>query len=48
LSRTVSLGLEGRHHDRTSTDSSSNYVDNRVLFTLLYSSGPLFTPLRRR
>jgi hypothetical protein len=48
LSRTVSLGLEGRHHDRTSTISSSNYVDNRVLFTLLYSSGPLFTPLRRR
>lgn len=48
LSRTVSLGLEGRHHDRASTLSSSDYVDNRVLFTVLYSSGPLFAPLRRR
>jgi hypothetical protein len=48
LSRTVSLGLEGRHHDRTSTVSSSSYVDNRILFTVLYSSGPLFAPLRWR
>jgi hypothetical protein len=48
LSHTVSLGLEGRHHDRTSTVSSSSYVDNRVLLTILYSSGSQFTPLRRR
>ncbi len=48
LSRTVSLGLEARHHDRNSTVSSFNFVDNRALITLLYSSGPLFTPLHRR
>ena len=48
LNRTVSLGLEGSHHDRTSTDSLSSYVDNRILLTVLYSSGPLFAPLLRR
>lgn len=48
LSNSVSLGLEGRHLDHTSTDSSSSYVDNRILITLLYSSGPLFTSLRGR
>jgi len=48
LTREVSLGLEGRHHDRDSTLATSSFVDNRVLLTILYSSGPLFTPLRRR
>jgi hypothetical protein len=46
INRTLSLGLEGRHLDRSSTVSSSNFVDNRALFTVLYSSGSLFTPLR--
>ncbi|HSB02329.1 MAG TPA: hypothetical protein VLE49_16885 [Anaerolineales bacterium] len=44
--RSVSLGLEGRHIERDSTDPLSSYVDNRVLFTIQYSSGPLFTQLR--
>lgn len=48
LTRTVSLGLEGRRNERRSTDSTLEFVDNRALLTLLYSSGPLFTPLRRR
>ena len=48
ISRTVSLALEGRRIDRTSTVPASNYVDNRVLFTVLYSSGTLFSPLRIR
>lgn len=48
LNRTVSLGLEARHHDRDSTVSSLNFVDNRALITIQYSSGPLFTPLHRR
>jgi len=48
LTRTVSVGLEGRRTERRSTDSTVDFVDNRLLFTLLYSSGPLFTPLHRR
>lgn len=47
LTRTVSMGLEGRRSERRSTDSTLEFVDNRALLTLLYSSGPLFTPLRR-
>jgi len=46
INRAVSLGLEGRHLDRSSTVPSSNFVDNRVLFTILYSSAPLYTQLR--
>jgi hypothetical protein len=46
MTRSVNLGLEGRRIDRTSTDPSASYIDNRVLFTIQYSSGPLFTQLR--
>lgn len=48
ITRTVSVGLEGRRTERRSTDSTLDFVDNRLLLTLLYSSGPLFTPLHRR
>lgn len=48
ITRTVSVGLEGRRTERRSTDSTRGFIDNRVLLTLLYSSGPLFTPLYRR
>jgi hypothetical protein len=48
LTRSISLGLEGSRTDRTSTDPTAYYVDNRVLFSVLYSSGPLFTPVHGR
>jgi hypothetical protein len=48
ITRAVSVGLEGSHTERRSTDSTMGFVDNRLLLTLLYSSGPLFTPLHRR
>lgn len=48
LTRTISLGLEANRTDRTSTDPTSNYVDNRMLLSVLYSSGPLFTPVPGR
>lgn len=48
LTRTISLGLEGSRTQRTSTDSTVTFVDNRVLFSVLYSSGPLFTPVHGR
>ena len=48
ITRTVSVGLEGRRTERRSTDSTADFVDNRLLFTLVHSSGPLFTPLHRR
>ncbi len=48
ITRAVSVGLEGSRTERRSTDSTMGFVDNRLLLTLLYSSGPLFTPLHRR
>ncbi len=48
VTRTISLGLEGRRTDRATTDVTQNYVDNRVLLSLLYSSGALFTPVPGR
>jgi hypothetical protein len=48
LSRDISLGLEGSRHDRDSTLPTYVFVDNRVLFSVAYSSGPLFTPQRRK
>jgi hypothetical protein len=48
ITRTISLGLEGRRTDRATTDVTQNYVDNRLLFSVLYSSGVLFTPVPGR
>ena len=48
LTRTLSLGLEGRRADRTSTEPGAEFEENRVFFTVLYSSGPLFTPVSSR
>ena len=42
--KSLTLGLEGHHIVRTSTASTLDFVENRVLFSVLYSSGPLFTP----
>lgn len=48
LSPRTSLGLEGHRTDRTSTDPSLEFVDKRVFLSVLYSSGPLFTPVLGR
>jgi hypothetical protein len=48
LSRTVSLGLEGRRTERSSTVPAVEYEENRVFLSVLYSSGPLFSPVSSR
>lgn len=45
FTRTVSAGLEGRRTVRHSTDPTAEFVDHRLVLTLLYSSRPLFTPV---
>ena len=47
VNRNLSAALDGRKSWRYSTDVRQEYTDNRVLFSLLYSSSPLFTPVRR-
>lgn len=44
MTRTISFGAEGHHTLRTSTLKSTEFTENRVLFSVMYSSGPLFTP----
>lgn len=46
LTRTVGVRLEGLHTERRSTDSTGDFVDNRVFLALLYSSGSLYHPSR--
>lgn len=48
VNRNVSLELEGRRIDRTSTVSTAEFEENRVFFSVLYSSSPLFTPVYTR
>lgn len=48
LSRSLTLGLEGRRVSRSSTDTATEFTEKRGLLTLLYSSGPLYTPIMRR
>lgn len=48
LSPRTSLELEGHRYDRISTDPLMEFVDNRVFLSVLYSSGPLFTPVHGR
>lgn len=48
VARNLSLGLEGRRIERASTSEASEFVDKRVLLTLLYSTAPLYSPLSRR
>lgn len=47
VNRNLSARLEGRTTWRHSTDALQEYTDNRVLFSLLYGSSPLFVPVRR-
>jgi hypothetical protein len=46
--RNILVGLEARRTERTSTDPTAPYTDNRVLFTVLYSGGPAFRTLSVR
>lgn len=48
LSPNTSIGVELRRDERSSTTTTAEFVDRRVLLSLAYSSGPLFTPLGRR
>ncbi len=48
LTRTVSVALQASRNQRRSTDPTLGYVDNRLLLSVLYSSGPLFAPLHRK
>jgi hypothetical protein len=48
MTRSVTLALEGRREDRSSTIPAAEYVDNRVYFSILYRSSPLFTPVTTR
>lgn len=43
--RHLGLMLEGLRIERTSTDPLSEFVDKRVLFTVQYTTGPLYAPL---
>lgn len=44
----VTLAVEGRREERSSTVPDAEYVDNRVYLSILYRSSPLFTPVYRR
>lgn len=46
--RTLSLGLEGRRTERSSTVPTVEYEENRVFLSLLYTSSPLFSPIPTR
>jgi len=45
ITRNVTIGMEGRHTVRTSTIPTFNFIDNRVLLSVMYTSGPLYKPL---
>jgi len=47
INRNLSAALNGGVAWNSSTDPTQVYTDRRVLFSLQYSSGPLFTPARR-
>lgn len=47
VNRNISATLDGRKTWRYSTGALQEYTENRVLFSLLYSSSPLFAPVRR-
>ena len=47
INRNLSATLDGRKTWRYSTNALQEYTDNRALFSLLYSTSPLFSPSRR-
>jgi hypothetical protein len=48
VSRRIGLELEGRRVDRTSTDPTAEFEENRAFLSIIYSSGPLFAPVYTR
>ena len=48
LNRAISLGMEGRRNQRNSSVAANNYVENLALFSVMYRSGSLFTPISGR
>lgn len=44
MTRNTTLGLEARRHERRSTDPNAEYVDNRYLLSILYSTGTIRLP----
>lgn len=48
VGRDILTALEGRRIERSSTDPTAPFTDNRILFTVLYSSGPAFRALSTR
>jgi hypothetical protein len=48
VGRDILMTLEGRRTERASTDPNAPFTENRVLFTVLYSSGPVFRTLSTR
>jgi hypothetical protein len=45
LGRNIELRVEGQRLQRASTSPSESYVDNRLLFTVMYTSNPLYRTL---
>lgn len=45
--RNLGMMIEGRRIARSSTDPSSEYVDKRALFTIQYTTGPLYAPFNQ-
>lgn len=48
VSRSIGLELEGRRTDRSSTDPTAEFEENRVFLSIVYSSGQLFAPMHTR
>ena len=46
-SRYLAVALEGRRTWRYSTDATQEFIENRLLCTLIYSSSPTYIPARR-
>ena len=46
--RTLTLAAEARRMERTSTIPVNDFVDDRLYVSLIYSTGPLFSPTTRR
>lgn len=46
--REITVGAETRRTKRSSTVGTAEFEDRRYLISLMYSSGPLFTPASRR
>jgi hypothetical protein len=48
INRVMSLGADARRNERVSSAPANNYVENMVLITVMYRSGPQLTPVSER